>query len=477
MIRRDVVMDELAGILLRLDGFRDELTRQVILEELAEDTGEQIAATGTGPAQQARSLVLDCARHPRTLSALASLLRDFHGDTADTFRFRELVSRLGAPPLLTAAERDTLRRVLRSWEDDGWRSAYAEAASLVPEPPRDLRHAVELLEDLVLPPGNLPPLLHFVVELAARSAPDRREPMLRWADAVAQRLGLPPEVRYEITRPNRSRPRENVTLVLRLQRFLPARSEYLLSVWLGHRSAHRSAYWIPLVHEDEPQRIEQISDRIEEFLATARQYDRAGPSRIEFMLPRDMMNLAVDQWLVRSPEGGPEQPLGHLYPVVLRDQDRQHDPHARTLWEHKWQRLTMDRFEARSSLLLDAADPMPSRHELARRLEPALTVLVGGMESWPERGVAVPPQIELALECGVPIMVWSRRGSTEGDRFLRDLAPRLADVAELARLPDTVRALRSGASTATGRPRSGIALLYDDPDHSPLRTGDFRSPL
>ncbi|QFR02267.1 hypothetical protein F9278_45905 [Streptomyces phaeolivaceus] len=470
----DAVLDELTRILLRLDGFRDERTRQVLLEELAAETGEQIEVGGD-PLQQARSLIRQCARRPDVMPVLVDLLRDFHGDIAETLRFRELTPRLASPPLLTGDERDELLSMLHPRENDGWRGAYAWAAPLVPERPDDLRHALELLEDLISPSRDVPPLVRFVLALADRSAPHDRRRLREWAGRVAERLGVPAVRLTGPTVPDRPGPRESVTLVLRLQPFLPRRPEYLLSVWLGHGGRQ----WMPLVHEDEPQRLDQISARIDDFLVTAREYDRDGPSRIEFMLPRELINLPVEQWQVSESADGPEQPLGCLYPVVVRDQDRQRDPDVRRLWEAKWRRLRHEHLDASSSLLLDAEHPASGRHDLVPRMMPALTVLVAGTAAWEDRGDTLQEHLEAALEAGVPIMLWDRGGGSRSTRYFKErLAPELADEGGRARLPHTILDFRRrSAGLEDARRFADLALLWDDPEHSPVQAGGFHAPL
>ncbi|MEU1177854.1 hypothetical protein ABZ464_09410 [Streptomyces sp. NPDC005820] len=474
----DAVLDELTGILLRLDGFRDARTRGVLLEELSAETGERIEVTDDHPAWQARSLIRQCAWRPGTLPVLADLLRDFHGDTADTLRFEELAPRATIPSVLTGDERDVLLRMLRSREDDGWRGAYDKVAALAPERPRDLPHALEILEDLVRPSGEAPPLLRFVLTLAERSSAHDRRRLRDWYVEVADRLGIPVSRREDpAAHDPSSRPPETLTLVLRLQAFLPGRPEYLLSVWLGHGDRQ----WTPLVHDDTPRRVDQISARLTDFLSTAREYDRAGPSRVEFMLPRDLLNLPVDQWLVRTSADDPERPLGCLYPVVVRDLERQADPNRREAWERKWRRLRSGHVDRSSSLLLDAWDASAAEADLAPRMEQALTVLAGGTPLREQRDASLPRYLTGALECGVPVMLWHRGGDPEASwPFLRDqLAPRLADAGELTRLPHTLLTWRRRyeARDDAYRPVGHVALLWDDPEHSPVRAEKFRAPL
>ncbi|MET9735925.1 hypothetical protein ABZZ79_36470 [Streptomyces sp. NPDC006458] len=483
MNRRDDVVSELTGILLRLDGFRDEQTREVILDELVEGTGERFVVEGDGLGEQARSLVLTCARHPDVLPVLAALLRDFHGDTPETNRFADLALQLDVPPsLLTRREREELHEFLRLWENDSWRGAFALAASLVPEPPRDLAHAVELLKELAVPLGSVPPLVRFVWALADRSAPGERGRMLRWAAGIAERLEIPPARLWDIPRSRPSDGDERVVLVVRIQPYLPGLSKYLLSVWLGHAPGG----WLPLAHEDDPLTLDQISARMDDFVSTARGYHQAGPSRVEFMLPRDLMNLPVDTWSVRRHPGGPRVALGQLHSVVLRDLERQQDPALSALWREKWARLAWHRGGPITPLMLYASRPNGHNghnghddRELAVRLESATAVLVGGTSSWHEHGTAVPPELDLALDAGVPVMVWHRRGDAETDRFLRSLALKLDASQEITRLPDSVRGWRKEAADTPGEDfhASRMALLWDDPDHTPVNPRDFRSLL
>lgn len=466
------MVDELAAVLLRLDGFRDEQTRTVILDELADETGERPNAEGTEPEQQARSLLIDCVRHPNVLPTLAALLREFHGDSPDVDRFTELWPQVDVATLLTRRERDVLRGFLRPWESGSWRGAFALTASLVPESPRDLPHAVELLEGLVLPPGSVPPLIRFVLALGDRSAPEDRSAVLRWAGEVAARLQIPVTRVYDAVDEPLGGEDGQLVLALRIQPFLPARSEYLLSAWLGHGPSR----WVPLTHEDDPLSLDQISARVDDFVAAARDHDDAGPSRVEFMLPRELMNLPVETWSVRRPADGAQAALGELYPVVLRDLERQHDPEVRALWHEKWAWFHRG---GGNTLLLDADEPARDEQELALRLRSALTVLVGGTSAWHEHSAAVPPEIDLALDAGVPVMVWHRRGDEESDRFLAGLARTLVAPEEVARLPDRIRRWRRDAAEARQQSfvTSRMALLWDDPEYSPVDSGDFRSPL
>ncbi|MYV53348.1 hypothetical protein [Streptomyces sp. SID3212] len=460
------VLDEMAGIVARLDGFQDEQTRLVILDELASETRVRPLVTGHGAAEQARSLLRGCLGQPGGMPALVKLLHDFHGDSAALDRLRELAARPWRF-LLDGDEWPRLRRILRRWEGRGWRSAFMEAAGPAAVlPPKNLLEAAELLEDLGGAAHGTPPLVDFVLILADRSDGYEREQALDWAGAVAVRLGVP----VLLYRRPPVAVREEVFLVLRLQPYLPERPDFLLSVWLGYGGER----WIPLVHEDQPQRIERIAARMGEFLRTAQEYADTGPARVEFMLPGELMNLPVDQWLVRLTDTGPGRPLGSVCPVVVRDQERTRDPEARSAWRRKWQRLRDDEPATRSSVLwLDAAAPV-GHGALMDQLDPALAVLVtgGAQRDAPDAGLAEP--VKLALRSGVPVMMWDRRNA-DGREF-RSVASHLLSEGGVGGLPRTVLALRRSAMTAHhDHPGAHLTLFWDDPDHSPIRTRDFRS--
>ncbi|MGC9537786.1 effector-associated domain 2-containing protein [Streptomyces sp. UG1] len=189
---------------------------------------------------------------------------------------------------------------------------------------------------------------------------------------------------------------------------------------------------------------------------------------LEFLLPRDLLDLPIEQW---AKEGfhGAEGTLGEDHPVVLRSLERMErtDTHGR--WAKRW-----------DALVTDSGGPVHwfpddgGRGRLLADPQPVMVVLSDPPGSRPA-GTSVDELAE-SLRAGVPIVVWDRRGGV--DPAFRNELRELTSRKGILRLPDAVRSLRieaggedpaGGGSSTLGR---HAALLWDDPYRLPGGRGD-----
>lgn len=184
---------------------------------------------------------------------------------------------------------------------------------------------------------------------------------------------------------------------------------------------------------------------------------------LEFLLPRELLNLPVEHW---TKEGfhGADSTLGEDHPVVLRSLERleRTDTHGR--WARRWDSLVTGGGGSVHWF------PYDGRSRLLTHPQPVMAVLSGppvdreGVHSGLD-------ELAEALRAGVPIVVWDRRGGIDG-KFRSELAELTARQG-IHRLPDAVRSLRieardgdaaEGGPSALGR---HAALLWDDPYRLP----------
>ncbi|WP_316745018.1 effector-associated domain 2-containing protein [Streptomyces sp. MK7] len=474
-------LGELVEILVALDGLRDDPMRAVIIDELGPQISSRIPRH---PAvrQEVLAIVQTCLRVPGGLVTLADVLTAFHGDDRKVQRFRQLVEALSLPLELREDERRELMTVLGSVPGRPWLAAYLEAAGRVVERlPDDLSEALAVLEDLPAPRGEAPRVLRFTQALVAgRRMPEQlRDEVHRWNTRLTRRLGLPEPPPLPHREPG-APPDEDALLVLSLQPYLPRGESCLLSAWLGYGQDG----WLPLVQEDEPRPMSQVPPMISEFMAVVRDYTGGRPPRrVEFLLPRSLLDLPVDQWVmdVRPSAAGPaKSALGAHCAVVVRDLERATDPFSRGLWTRRW-----DAFREGGTLPEDEVLWLdPARRSVgygpARAPDSVCAVVIEppAPDNWSRTATA--DALATALDTGVPVVLWDRR-TGPADRAprggFRRVARELMHGGTSQQLPERVRSLRAealrSAEVEWGR---HIALLWDDPTCTVGAGGALRWP-
>ncbi|WP_406271249.1 hypothetical protein OH779_32290 [Actinacidiphila glaucinigra] len=186
---------------------------------------------------------------------------------------------------------------------------------------------------------------------------------------------------------------------------------------------------------------------------------------LEFVLPRDLLDLDVERWHKTSFQGVGGV-LGEDHHVVVRSLDRlgRRDLHGR--WGRRWDAFANGR-AGRVHWY-----PEDGRSHLLSEPPPAVAVLsdppTGARGETGARGSR--DELVEALRAGVPVILWDRRGPAD-PVFLSALRS-LLDRHDLRGLPGVVKALRIAAidsdpenDVLVGR---HVALLWDDPNRMPV---------
>ncbi|MFC4052490.1 trypsin-like peptidase domain-containing protein [Actinomadura syzygii] len=442
--------------LMNMPDLADRRLRATYAELLGDMLGER---PGIGVGDETRrelwTLVNWCAERPGAFHTLLDTARMFHPASVEVEQLAERIERVVPPPLLTENERADLLRLVEAVRGASATPSGGAAIGTLISPGvgtviggavggllgegGDLRSTIRRLEDAVVSPAGVPPLLEFVERLAADAEPFAR-PLLRgWLAGVGERLGLPPEA-WSTERPETAPPAPDARsyLIFQLEEDGLDADHFLLTV----SSQRADGPPTVLLSPDEAVTLPEVQRLLQELLGPVETGTPPGDADdlvIEFVLPRTLLNIAVEEWpLGRSTQ--PEAEIGTVYPVVVRSLERVHVSRDRRSRE-------------------DRPDDRPGA--------PVPVYLVADRS---------PDEVLDALRDGFSIAVWHRRDP--GPAAAAERRSRLAET-PAADLPRMVRDLRREAAAVPAdadHPGKGLQVIFDDPSRVPDRPGGLHSP-
>ncbi|WP_432995069.1 effector-associated domain 2-containing protein [Dactylosporangium sp. CA-233914] len=436
--------------------------RGMIREDLDRLLGYKVdAPRAEQPRLSLLFLLKECRRFPGALHTLAEVLQVyFPGDPAIAAFQAEL--RAVPEPLLQPGERRRLLRLAERAARVPIAGAYRAAVGPVgPERPEGLRSAGDVmmyLEGLLLPKDSPPQLLTFVAALAAEADAELRAELRAWLEAHLARRGAPAEWLAALT-PVAARGSRTILVVQIEQDWVSA--GYTVSAWFqaedGTPGVSIAAGEEVVAEEGLPAEI----DRHLNTILTSYAYD-ANDVLVEFILPKALFNLPVDQWPVGPAFRAAPLELGVRHPVVVRSWDRGTNPALRPYWNTKSKRLRAHGHltDAKAVYCLDR--PEPNLSALGSELweEPRICFM---QEFAPSETPSLDAdELGVAVTMGLPVAVWCRPG------FDPQTAGRLdevLDVSSVAELPGLVHRLRREAVRGHDQhPQPGrhLALLWDE---------------
>ncbi|MEU5691819.1 caspase family protein [Actinosynnema sp. NPDC020468] len=328
-------------------------------------------------------------------------------------------------------------------------------------PPPDAVDAAGVLErlcEVLARPHDVPPVLRFALWVAHTRAGTPLGGLVdQWADGVADRLRLGAEgmraSRRVIAAEADRLPRRH-RLVVRLDAVPVLRKDddrhYYLSLRLHRDEDEGEAHGHP--DEDRPLSIDAVRDRVRAELPVVLRGRPADRVTVEFVVPRDLLDHAFDQW-----PGHAGDVLGVLHTVVVCDGERPDRADPEHPWRSRWE-LAQNAVGAVEWLSGNGnRSASATRAALLRRGDWACLAL----DAAAERG-SVGRLLGPGLDLGAPVAVWHRAGARDP---LRDV---LAGTPTAA-LPDRVLDLRREAVERDEHEHSGrhLGLLWDEPRRPP----------
>lgn len=478
--------ERLALMMLALRGISDRLSRGLFVTAIENKFAGRLVVRRDedDDLRDTVALIQACLEHPGALHELVERLRVYHTRDADERRRVEEIAAVaeGADPapLLDATNRNRLYRMLAALADritsDMVRSAYRSAVGPLSSEPitaYDLPSVIRVLESATTGADGLPPLLAFLEGLSRQLPEDAASDLRGWVDEFALRDDIP---RHLISRLRLSQPRadeEEPTsyLLAELLDFGADEARYLSQVTLlrgnrrdwppNARVLHGAT--TPLDVTEIPRLFDSVLDDMWELPDID-----IDELVIEFLLPLELLSLAVDQWQVQAEELA--HPLCVEHHVVVRYRDRSRVKRGYGQWREKTRRLREGKATVRWADPNDNAATGRLFNELFRGGAPCLALEQPPVLSRSLGGDAV----SAGIRAGVPVIIWCRDKASAGS-FAAQLGAHLGQQSVLD-VPALVQRMRSDFVTSSFPPGGHITLVWDLADEPTSLVTLYQAP-
>jgi hypothetical protein len=335
----------------------------------------------------------------------------------------------------------------------------------VPVPPGALRDvAYALLDSGGRDSELVMSVLRMVHHLVGSVPKPAHLDLYNWATAIAASRHRQDELR-ELRRAPAQEDAHGGVIVVEIVPGAAKVDRFRLTVSVHHHQHGRR----PIYQDKEPvHTLDQVKQVACDQLRTALSW-LSGNAYVEFVVPFELFDEPFDELVPTKPYTN----LGRKHCVVLRDYDRQFDPLAQHDWRERWQQLQLPSRGVRWITCTEILTPDEFSAELEQHPETAVV----GLTRRPSSDEQVEDMLRVALDSGMPVVVWRRDTCPEHDasvvepdctgrRFQAAFNPFLS-VTALNDLPETVRQLRNKAAMRRPDPPdrdcNGTVLLWDDP--------------
>jgi vWA-MoxR associated protein C-terminal domain/Effector-associated domain 2 len=206
-----------------------------------------------------------------------------------------------------------------------------------------------------------------------------------------------------------------------------------------------------------------ITDASARMQATEPLARRTAQLTIEVFVPLELMDYAFDRW---SLSDRPGRELGQAYPMVVRGLDRRRRYTAWQYWKQRW--IWLERHPADGVkpvhwlMQTTGLECVPLLNEVTTGAKQRCISL--GMNFRPPDQGPAAELLDVGLEAGFPVMVWTRSSGMHNFRAALHAA---LDQGQFPELPTMVLGLRSQAGGSEGSIGSHLVLLWDNPFRPP----------
>jgi hypothetical protein len=378
---------------------------------------------------------------------------------------RQLVEEPRVLDLLTEMELNRLRQWLVGITAPQLPTLMRRAAGpgVPPAPPGASAWDIFMcLADFSADVDGFPLALSFVELVARQVGGDVSAKLTKWNDDQARRLRLEPQLWARRAASASRLPadsRLHLMIVVQPDGIDPHR--YLLSYWRQDDPAE----WPPPRGETRTVTLEELERRVDDLVVSAERAwsGHTATVMLEFVLPRELLNLPIHRWHKEHDSGDP-RPLCLDYPIVVRSLERMRSLQWHRVWRQRWQTLMDDPSAARVHFGQPAN--AQERHHLDAVLSDprcVLMVLTEAPSRQPQPGA---DELAAALRSGLPALVWHPDASSEA---LREVITRLIEGDGLRDLPGRAQAAHQAAFEASAAPFDenivrDLVMLWDNPD-------------
>ncbi|MBC6460746.1 effector-associated domain 2-containing protein [Actinomadura sp. HBU206391] len=436
-----------------------------------------------------QALIGECIRHAGALRAALEEIR-YLGGASEPLHLAEQALKKALPTdFFTLHERwtlvDRMRRHLSARTLAGYHQRLI--SNSIEATATDADELLTIAEEQLLPPENgtgsqqLHPLLMLLEQL--RIDVPEVQIVDEFTERVAARIS---RRQLEVLMRRRTNPvsekdpaSTDHSLIVQLDPRGVRRDRYLVTAWLWRVEDGINAVQLNIGDPDETLTLDEIKENLGKLVKTALTHvleqDR-DEMLVEFILPRELLNEAVHEWMTEPPNH--RTMLGRRRMVVIRDLDRLRDPETEAQWRAKWRSVAYGgRRDACPALWVECALTPEEQTQLEAKLLTENEIALG-LSSRPGGKESL---LDIALDEGIPIAVWRpvKCGShvepmdpsgdelCDGARFKAELHSLLAGV-DLPELPQRIHEARRQSLVTDGQWRH-LTLLWDDPNHLPHR--------
>lgn len=300
------------------------------------------------------------------------------------------------------------------------------------------------------------------VELLARQCGDALgAELMAWNDAQAQHLRQVAALgRLRAARPAPVGTDLPLHLMILIENDLLGRDRYLISHWRQDDPLE----WPPARGETRIEAFDDLEFVIDDLVtaAEAAWSGHQGEVALEFVLPRALLNLPVDQWF-RERRSSDPRPLALDYPIVIRSLERMISPQWHRVWRAKWRALVEDVSGARIYIADPADADQPYRVAVALKDQQVVSMMLSRA---PAADAGPHDELSAALRAGLPAVLWSRQ---DGDPdALHEVVTHLGQRSGLKDLPQRVLVARQDALRALDQAVNpdvirNLVIMWDNP--------------
>jgi hypothetical protein len=338
-------------------------------------------------------------------------------------------------------------------------------------PPTDLFDAILTLAALGWQATGAHPLLQFVEELRARPELDAqlRDAFDEWLDVAVQRRPTSRQIACAL--PKRERPvasKEEPYLLVKLWSPIGHPGRYCVEAWLRGVDAEQSLQ--PRTGEEFERADLEVA--VADVLLQAVSSAEATKLGVEFIAPRELLDLPFDRWEYAD-ELGDLTRVGVLHRTVVKSAERLSRPGLRSALQARW--VPAEDYRERAIALTNWPDVSGSGvvfEGCEDRTDHVIQALAKSKVACalldhppPATPGSTHDLYNALLKSGVGIALWVR--PKPGDAARPGVGPLrgVIDKQVLDGLPESTRVRRVGAEKA---PAVGeVILLWDDPAHAP----------
>jgi hypothetical protein len=404
---------------------------------------------------------------PDALERFIMIIRAFEGDTSPVIHLVALVGdapRQALPPTPIG-----LDQLLAGVEPDDLMAATRDAAGPLGPPTNlpvsDRVGLIQALSSATSMPDEPPPLLVFLVRLAARLPDQLAAELAPWIEWMAAEMRVPAAELDRIrATPGAGAGSPRSYIVVEVREDGPRPDRYLMSIWLQHDDGGGRALH---VNDDRPAPLHELPAKLDEVLRALAQdsMEQIGDLTVEFVLPRNLLSHAVDQWPIVL-NGLPHE-IGTENLVVVRSLDRIRNPMVQSRWRRRWRQVRVAGAVAKAELVhwmwrgqIGYSGAAANVWALGDELPCIIVPFAANADP-------LPVEVAAGLDAGIPIMLWcrDRRGA---EQFEAEIPIQMYSVG-LVRLPAMVLRLRREAAKQNSIDHLGrhLSLLWDDPERLP----------